>query len=415
MNENNIRTLLRDIADDLEPAPRISISRARRGGLRRLWARRTAISVTGLAALAAAVTIPHALTASSAGRAATAPAASATTKAKPKASPKAKATTPTVPSPDGYLNPLVPYAAFGWLPAGYSLDITPSAIHDGFVSTVDSLTLTAAQSPGGYFIQLSVLPKDGCYGLLQGIPGWSTTQAQADRCGLLGGQVSGRAPDLNGRIAYWGAGGDALAWQYAPDSWAVLQAQSSGNSAFPASEASTLLPQIAAAVKYGQTQPILFPFKVSGVVPPDWHAVSATYDVTASGQYLASVLDAAPYLYYENHGVSGLIISAAATPGADGSTCQGGSGSSTQQIDGESWIIQLPGTAQPGPALPGPTPPSDNATACTPQPADGLYANADLKTDTTGAAGTGGITSVLNHLTLLGADSSAWTSGPLAS
>jgi hypothetical protein len=414
MNENSVRALLRDVADTPEPVPRISIRRARRRGLRLLWARRAAFSVTGLAVVAAAVTLPHALTSSTPGRAAIAPAAPATAKATPK--PK---TTPAldrqagVPSPDGYLNPLVPYAAFGWLPAGYSLGITPSAIRDGFVSTVDSLTLTAAQSPGGYYIQLSVLPKDGCYGLLQGIPGWSTTQVQADRCGTLSGQVSGRAPDVNGRIAYWGERGDALAWQYAPDSWAVLQAQSSGDSAFPATEAGTLLPQIAAGVKYGQTQPILFPFRLSGAVPSDWHAVSATYTVTAGGQYLASELDAAPYLYYENHGVSGLIVDAATTPGAGGNTCQGGSGTSMPQVGHYYWIVREPGTA--GPPAPGVPLPGDDATACTKEPIDGLYVYADLKTDTPGAGETGGITAILGHLTLLGPDSSAWTSSPLAS
>jgi hypothetical protein len=413
MNENSIRVLLRDVAESPEPVPRIDIPRARRHGRRRLWARRTAITVTGLAVLAAAVTIPHALTSSTPGRAAITPAASATSKAKPK--PKATAATADIPSPDGYLNPLVPYAAFGWLPAGYSLGITPSAIHQGFVSTVDNLTITAAQSADGNFIQLSVLPKGGCYGLLSGIPGWSTTQDQAAQCGALTGQASGRAPDVDGRIAYWGNAGADLAWQYAPDSWAVLQAQSSGNSGFPVSDARTLLPRIAASVKYGQTQPVTFPFKLSGAVPSDWHAVSATYTVTASGQYLASELDAAPYLYYENHGVSGAIIDAAAAPGAGGNTCQSGSADSTEQIGGVSWLVHTPAAAAPdGTALYGANLPGDD-TACDLQPADGLYVYADLKLDTTGASETGGITGILNHLTLLGTDPSAWTSSPLAS
>ena len=43
MNENNVRALLHDLADRPEPAPRIDIDRARRRGLRRLWARRAAV------------------------------------------------------------------------------------------------------------------------------------------------------------------------------------------------------------------------------------------------------------------------------------------------------------------------------------------------------------------------------------
>jgi len=410
MNENNVRTLLRDIAGNPQPASRISIPRARRQGLRRLWVRRTGVSVAGLAVVAAAVAIPQALTSGTPGHAAITPASPAT--AKTRLTPKAEAPTASVPSPDGYLDPLVPYAAFGWLPAGYSPDITPSAIRAGFVSTVDNLTMTAAQSAGGYFIQLSVMPKGGCYGLLSGIPGWSTSQAPAG-CSEYSGQASGRAPDVDGRIAYWGDSGDDLAWQYAPDSWAVLQAQNSGSTRFPVGAARALLPRIAAGVKYGLSQPLSFPFKLSGAVPSDWHAVSATYTVTASGQYLATELDAAPYLYYENHGVSGLIVDAAATPGAGGNTCQSGSGAGNQEVDGVSWLVRAPTPA--GPPAPGVQLPGDDATACTQQPADGLYVYADLKGDTTGASETGGITGILNHLTLLGPDPSAWTSSPLSS
>ena len=234
MNENNLRALLHDIADRPEPAARIDIDRARRRGLRRLWARRAALPVAVAAALALAFVIPETLTSAAPGHSGVVNGATASATAKsvqPK--PKSKATQASVPSPDGYLNPLVPYAAFGDLPPGYALDVTPSAIHDGFVSTVDNLTITAAQSAGGDFIQLSVMPKGGCYGLLGGIPGWSATQDQQARCSELTGQASGRAPAVRGRIAYWGNGGTDLAWQYAPDSWAVLQAQGSGEHAVP--------------------------------------------------------------------------------------------------------------------------------------------------------------------------------------
>jgi hypothetical protein len=424
MNEYNLRALLHDIADRPEPAPRIDIDRARRGGLRRLWARRAALPVAVAAALALAFVIPKILTSAAPGPsgavsapsgAVSAPSGPATAKAAP---PKQKS--PAVPSPDGYLNPLVPYAAFGHLPQGYALDVTPSAIHDGFVSTVDNLTITAAQSAGGYFIQLSVMPKDGCYGLLSGIPGWSATQEQQARCSELTGQASGLAPDVRGRIAYWGNRGTDLAWQYAPDSWAVLQAQSSGDTPFPAAQAKALLPQLAASVKFGQTKPIVFPFKLSGAVPADWHAVSATYTVLPTGQYLASELDVAPYAYYEEHGMTGLIIDAAQTPGAGGNTCdpsQGGSTpvTSTVRKDGASWLVQRPAksTGTNASQLP-PGLPEDDATACSQQPDNGLYAYADLKLDTTGAARTGGIETILTHLSL-SAEQQTWTSTPVAS
>jgi hypothetical protein len=417
MNENNVRALLHDIADRPEPAPRIDIDRARRSGLRRLWARRVALPAAVAAALALAFVIPATLTSAATGHpdVRTGASGSATAKAV-QPTPKSKATQASVPSPDGYLNPLVPYAAFGYLPRGYSLDITPSAIHDGFLSTVDNLTITAAQSVGGYFIQLSVMPKDGCYGLLSGIPGWTATQDQQARCSELTGQASGRAPDVRGRIAYWGNGGTSLAWQYAPGSWALLEAQDS-STAFPAATAKTLLPEMAASVKFGQTKPIVFPFKLSGAVPADWHAVSASYTVLGTGEYLANELDVAPYADYEVHGVTGLVIDAGEAPDLNGNSCTTEPGAGQGAVahvrkDGLSWVVQTPAAtgAPTGEPL---GVPGQDATACDPQPDNGLYAFADLKLGTTGAAGTGGITAVLHHLSILGAEPAAWSSTPL--
>jgi hypothetical protein len=423
MNENNLRALLHDIADRPEPAASIDIARARRSGLRRLWARRVVLPVAVTAALALAFLVPETLTSAVPGHSgvSTGASGSATSKAVPPR-PKSKPTQASVPSPDGYLNPLVPYAAFGDLPPGYALDVTPSAIHDGNASTVDNLTITAAQSTGGDFIQLSVMPKDGCYGLLGGIPGWSATQDQQARCSELTGQASGRAPDVRGRIAYWGNGGTDLAWQYAPDSWAVLQAQSSGSTPFPAAQAKTLLPLMAASVKFGQTKPIVFPFRLSGAVPADWHAVSASYTVLSSGDYLASELDVAPYADYEAHGVTGLIVGAAEAADVNGNACTtpaagGQAGSepvvSHVQKDGLSWLVQSPAKSTGTSASQPLGVPGDDVTACNQQPDNGLYASADLKLDTTGAARTGGITAVLDHLSILGADPRSWSSTPL--
>jgi hypothetical protein len=419
MNENNLRALLHDIADRPEPAQKIDIDRARRRGLRRLWARRAALPVAVAAALALAFVIPETLTSAAPGHSSVVSGASASATAKPvQPKQKSKATQATVPSPDGYLNPLVPYAAFGDLPPGYALDITPSAIHDGFVSTVDNLTITATQAGGGDFIQLSVMPKGGCYGLLGGIPGWSATQDQQARCSELTGQASGQAPAVRGRIAFWGNGDTALAWQYAPDSWAVLQAQGSGDTPFPATKAKTLLPHLAASVRFGQAKAIVFPFKLPGAVPADWHPVSATYTVSAAGEYLANELDVAPYADYEAHGVTGLIIDAGEMAGVNGNTCAitpgAGEGSVAHvRKDGVWWVLQSPPSAGQKASLP-PGLPDHDATACNLQPDNGLYAFADLKLDTTGAARIGGILSVFRHLSILGADQAAWSSTPLA-
>jgi hypothetical protein len=409
MNENNVRALLHDLADRPEPAPRIDIDRARRRGLRRLWARRAALSAGVATVVALSVVIPRAVNSAVApGRAGVNPAATS------------KAVKPTPTTTSGYLNPLVPSAAFGYLPKGYALDVTPSAIRDGFLSTVDNLTITAAQVAGDYYIQLSVMPKNGCSGLLGGIPGWSATLAEINRCSTLTGQDSGRAPDVNGRIAYWGNGGLDLAWQYAPGSWAVLRAQSGGNDMFPYVQAATLLPRMAASVKFGQAKAIVFPFKLSGAVPADWHPVSATYTVSAAGEYLANELDVAPYADYEAHGVTGLIVDAGKTADVNGNTCGGqsagtptGTTSSLFLQADAVWLVRTPIGATGKKPAQGPGQSDSDATACTQGPDHGLYLFADLKLDTTGAP-PGGISAVLTHLSVLGVDPASWTATPLA-
>jgi hypothetical protein len=407
MNENNVRALLHDLADRPEPAPRIDIDRARRRGLRRLWARRAALSAGVATVVALSVVIPRAVNSAVApGRVGVNPAATS------------KAVKPTPTTTSGYLNPLVPYAAFGYLPKGYTLDVTPSAIHDGFLSTVDNLTITAAQVAGDYYIQLSVMPKNGCSGLLGGIPGWSATLAEINRCSTLTGQDSGRAPDVNGRIAYWGNGGLDLAWQYAPDSWALLRAQSGGNEMFSSLQAQILLPRMAASVKFGQAKAIVFPFKLSGAVPADWHPVSATYTVSAAGEYLANELDVAPYADYEAHGVTGLIVDAGKTADVNGNTCGQSAGTPTgttsslfPQADAV-WLVRTPIGATGKKPAQGPGQSDSDATACTQGPDHGLYLFADLKLGTTGAP-SGGISAVLTHLSVLGVDLASWTTTPI--
>jgi hypothetical protein len=265
------------------------------------------------------------------------------------------------------------------------------------------------------------MPKDGCSGLLGGIPGWSATLAEINRCSTLTGQDSGRAPDVNGRIAYWGNGGLDLAWQYAPDSWAVLQAQSGGNEMFSYLQAQALLPRMAASVKFGQAKPIAFPFKLSGGVPADWHPVSATYTVSAAGEYLANELDVAPYADYEANGVTGLIVDAGATAKVNGNTCRVQSdGSQTgtttslfPQAGSALWVVRTPIGATGKKSAQGLGLSGSDATACTQGPDHGLYLFADLKLDTTGAPA-GGITAVLTHLSVLGVDPGSWTVTPVA-
>jgi hypothetical protein len=416
MSEHDVRTLLRDLAEKPEPASTIDIAGARRAGKRRLWASRAGISVAVAAVAAVAVVVPQTLVASAPARPGAAAAAGS-----------------TAASPGGYLNPLVPYAAFGYLPQGYKLGLIP-ANHDGFTSTVNQLTLTAVQASGPYSIELSVMPKNSCGDsggvLLNQIPGFAAAHRNGETgCNLtaVGASPATRAPDVDGRPAYWvSASGIALAWQYAPNSWAVLE-PFSDTGKFPAAQASafrSLLPTMAASVKFGQTKPVAFPFKLTRAVPVGWHSISVTYTVTSSGRYLGSELTVSPSYEPGTAGTldAAVVIAAAKTPAPDGFTCPTVSPASdvkpitsTVHKDGVSWLVLTsPKTTKVnGKSVPVQWTADE---ACNQQPDNGLYAFAELTVNPAGSAQAPAVanvsfTTIVTRLTLLG---TATTTTPLA-
>lgn len=52
-----------------------------------------------------------------------------------------------------------------------------------------------------------------------------------------------------------------------------------------------LLPKMARTVKFGQTQPITFPFKLSGAIASGWTPNTVFFSATPSGHYLANMLE----------------------------------------------------------------------------------------------------------------------------
>lgn len=414
MDESSLRAMLHDIANAPEPAPRIDIARARRRGLRNLWARRAGVSVTALAVVAGAIMIHRAVTSVNPERTGLSAAASGTSQ--PKANSKQAPAERTTPKAAQF-DPLVPYAAFGWLPPGYSEDIMPSAIHGGFVSTTDSLTLTAAQSATGDFIQLTVLPEGNCTVSPIGKYLRATTSGGQARCSAASGQMSAMAPDVNGRPAYWAQGGFDLVWEYAPDSWAMLAARGGGSTALPVVLAREFLPIVARRVKYGQTEPIRFPFQYSGL-PGGWKPVSVSYAVN-KGVYLGNSAMAGPSAEWERHGLAAMSIDAAQTPNANGEVCaaQRTGHTITSVIgDGVPWIVLITGgTASPasgGPVSGGSvsggssaSPQSlgtENQQACSQRPVGGLYYASFVRMSVPGASQTGGILAIVSRLNLLG-------------
>jgi hypothetical protein len=246
MDETTLRKLL-DSAVASEPPIRPVGDKVLQAGVRLRRRRRTALAAIPVLA-AAAVTAVALATAAAPGRpAATAPVRPAT----------------AVPR---QFSPFIPYAAFGWLPAGYKL------LEGG---TTRGTTYQVAGPPR--FVTeswyLLAYPAGGC----------QLTTARRLLCpayypfGPLA--LTSRAPDINGHRAYWAtayanhpAPEPVLAWQYAPGSWAVLEfGKTKPLTARWRQEAL----KTASHVRFGvhAAPPVAFPARLTSV-PASWHLIS---------------------------------------------------------------------------------------------------------------------------------------------
>lgn len=289
MPDYDMRTLLHDLADRQEPASAIDIAAGRRSGKRRLWAQRAALSVGVAAVVALAVAVPDALFSATGS-----PAPATPGTVNPKTAPRS-------------FNTLVPYAAFGYIPQGY--EFLPSGSQSsgntpfGFTSTTTQLLLSVKQASGDGSIALDVMSEGTCAATpdvlyFDQIPGYQQAHAlDACNAGAWGGaplKPAIQAPDVNGRAAYWlpfPVQAAFLAWQYAPDAWATLQAGPLDVSPATLAAQRAMVLRMATAVKFGQTKPILFPFKLTSAIVPTFQAAAVSFTVTSSGQYLATGLD----------------------------------------------------------------------------------------------------------------------------
>jgi len=246
MDETALRKLL-DSAVTSEPPIRPVGDKVLRAGVRLRRRRRAALAAIPVlaAALVAAVALA---TAAAPGRPATiAPGR------------------PAAVSPHQF-SPFIAYAAFGWLPAGYRL------LEGG---TTRGATYQVAGRP-------HVVPRPW-YLLAYPAGGCQLTKARGLICkayypfGPLA--LTSRAPDVNGHRAYWATAyahlpspEPVLAWQYAPDSWAVLELGKT-------KPLDTHWQQVAAkAASYARfgvdaAPPVAFPVRLTGL-PAAWHLIS---------------------------------------------------------------------------------------------------------------------------------------------
>jgi hypothetical protein len=166
------------------------------------------------------------------------------------------------PAAPRQFNPLIPYASFGWLPAGES------------------------------FVSGGVTPAESYMDAGHIGPEWSLDVYARGQCHLTGSagglncpgsklQISQRAPDIAGHRAFWT--GPGIAWQYARGGWAWLSIPAANLSAVLHSK--HLLHEvlkIAGHVRYDVTTPLVFPARFSGL-PSQWQVHNISYYVPDRG------------------------------------------------------------------------------------------------------------------------------------
>jgi len=431
MDENTVRTLLRAIADTPEPPPAVDLDRARRRGLRKLWIRRCVAPALAVVAVAAAVTVPNELQIDH-------PERTVATAKHPAA--------PAVTAPARF-NPLVPYASFGWLPAGFSESAADSIdLGNGVASAADFVSREAAAPAAGHLLYLTVSARGACQAdaasLLRQVRAGKLVPVTCDDDSFTATDV---APDVAGRPAVWINNDGGIAWEYASGAWASLgtsitpaadqphsrraaaergwvvtprttadrkrgmtlsqmrAAISKGGLIPPSAATLALLVRVASHVRYGQTTPLEFPFRLAGGLPNGWGMTQVSFGVS-DGRMIGNGVEAGP-------GVdpTALSIGGSTTPDPYGCNFVSGQSSYVGRL-GIQWVYRVLDE-----------PDKQWQSLC----ADGLVngvagvlVTMDMNTPGSNAAlpgssELGGVLAVLTRLHFLGQHSAAWTTTPL--
>ncbi len=297
MDEAGVRALLARVADDPAPPSRVEIAAARQRGRRRIRRHRAALAAAPLAAAAAVALVLSGVIPASLGHG-------------------RGSRQPGPPAPRSRFNPVVPYAAFGWLPTGFTTAAGTGMGGTDQTSTL-SATLTVGDRATGRMLTLTVNAAGAC----------RLTSPQRDRELVQHGRrasfvtvtyphgltcrdgtgdtnripLPAAAPKVRGDTAFYPLGG-GLAWEYARDSWALLwpgttivgtnpqrayQAAAGwengpARQSFPAtaeSEATReLIAKVAGSVRYDSRAPIVFPFQLAAL-PAGWAVSGVMYGV----------------------------------------------------------------------------------------------------------------------------------------
>jgi len=143
MDETGIRTLLERVADDPAPPSRVDIAAARQCGRRRVHRHRVALAAAPLAAAAAVALVVSGVL----------PASLGLGRGGLQSGPQ---------TPRSRFSPLVPYAAFGWLPVGFSAAAGPAMTKTTDESGTRSVMVTAGDQAAGRLLTLTVAAAGAC-------------------------------------------------------------------------------------------------------------------------------------------------------------------------------------------------------------------------------------------------------------
>lgn len=434
MDEHAVRTLLRTLADTPEPPSAVDVAAARRRGRRRLRIRRVAVPLSAAVAVVTVLTVPRALDSGHSERTV--------------ASPRHTASSTAFTAPEQF-SPLVPYASFGWLPAGFSEGAANRiGWNYGFTSAADFVSLEAADPAAGHLLYLQVNARGACPVTASGALAEIHARGSAPvNCTDDGFTAMNAAPDVNGRPAFWLDYGSGIAWEYAPGAWATLQASITpaadephsrrwaaengwvlhvrpgvrpasinsqaavqagirdGKVLLPSAATRALLEKTASHVRYGQTTPLVFPFRLTGQLPAGWRLWQTSFAVSPSGRVVGTGITAGP-----GADTTALGVGASTAPGPAGCSFVAGQSSYLYRL-GVQWIYRVLGE-----------PDKQWQQLCATGPVDGLkevYVSMDMNvpgsnTPLPGSAELGGALGVLTRLRFLGPSPAAWTTNPLA-
>jgi hypothetical protein len=256
MDESQVRALFAEQSRTEPPPSQVSIGLARSEGCRRLRRRRAGIAGAPVLAVAAIVAVFLA--------------ASPAAPARPGAS-SSPAASNLPPAPQRF-NPLLPYAAFGWLPPGLALVSGSSGTTEmNLFARPFTLTVHSANRP--------------C--ILQG------RQLNCVDAGQGTIPLASSAPAVHGQPAFWTKDHARLVFRYASGGWAVL---SLGKNRGPQERRDAV--HIADQVRFGAAarSQLSFPAQISPA-PDRWRIDSASF-LPYGGKLWASKFFIAP-----GHGV----------------------------------------------------------------------------------------------------------------